>query len=842
VVTKLDELIQIAIDNSFDAGDLGVGQRGIGGANAGPVLVPQFEHGGFVLKPDDDDDKTKTPYPGIFGGAPLVPPPDQEWENSTDVHSWGNELDYNPDSIPATRENVMGVLGNLFSFPFGLIPQIAFSRKDKVGLGPYPSWVPNLNPFNLFSGPDSPPAASTSPTAAKVGPTAPAPNRPQVVDVKLQRGGLLARMRQKYPDMFRPSAEKGRGTVGSVGPTAPVTVETLVPPGNWDAGGGDDPGGWDERAEGDRPEDDPTADDYASFKYGGLVSKLPDTDNSANPGWGGPSGNWSFHQGGFVGDFGGLDTSVLGSTPIDLKGHYNQRDEWGTFSSTGKTGNTERFEGWDGGNGPGKAYLDTSKKLTIGLGFNMDKDGAERIMREAGILTKDKTWAKLRSGKIALTKEEGRKLKAYEHEYFVKSARTFIGPDKWRIMTSDGQDALYDMAYNMGGSGLKAWTNLRKALRSDEITAKLKLAGMARAGVEKETALTAVDSQHSGDRVGIIKAMEDSDWWNQVQEDRRDRVTHSLRTAFPEGPVDTTFKAIASRDPASPDDSTNLEVFQDPASPGDAPQRFQQGGLVPSPTAIGQAPQAGLNEFINYTPRATKDQNMNFPWLPQYQQGGLIPGPAAVGQAPPGVGQAGQTAAPVSPQEIEAEIQRIMQDSPQQVLQIKQAIQEQLQTGQLTQQELNLAGQLAQAAAQNPQLWPKLRAFAIQQGLADENDLSQEFDAGLVVTLLMAVRAIQSDIGSPGQPQAAGQPGVPQQGQVAPPQPAGLTVPDASGQPPRGVFGHGGETGKSRNVDGSIPAILHEKEFVIPANIVTEKGTDFFNKMIDPDFGKSKGS
>jgi len=29
---------------------------------------------------------------------------------------------------------------------------------------------------------------------------------------------------------------------------------------------------------------------------------------------------------------------------------------------------------------------------------------------------------------------------------------------------------------------------------------------------------------------------------------------------------------------------------------------------------------------------------------------------------------------------------------------------------------------------------------------------------------------------------------------------------------------------------------------VIPANIVTEKGTDFFNKMIDPDFGKSKGS
>jgi hypothetical protein len=275
---------------------------------------------------------------------------------------------------------------------------------------------------------------------------------------------------------------------------------------------------------------------------------------------------------------------------------------------------------------------------------------------------------------------------------------------------------------------------------------------------------------------------------------------------------------------------------------------FQQGGLVPSPATVGQAPQAGLSELVNYTPRIAKEQNMNFPWLPQYQQGGLIPDAAAVGQAPPGVGQAppgvgqaGQTAPPVSPQEIEAEIQRMMQSNPQGVLQIKQVIQEQLQTGQLTQQEFNLAGQLAQAAAQNPQLWPKLRAFAIQQGLAGENDLSQEFDAGLVFALLMAVRAVQSNIGGPGQPQATGQPGVPQQGQVAPPRPAGLAVPDASGQPPRRAFEGGGGAGKSRNIDGSISAVLHEGEFVIPQKVVQQKGTDFFNKLIDSDFGKSKG-
>ena len=66
-------------------------------------------------------------------------------------------------------------------------------------------------------------------------------------------------------------------------------------------------------------------------------------------------------------------------------------------------------------------------------------------------------------------------------------------------------------------------------------------------------------------------------------------------------------------------------------------------------------------------------------------------------------------------------------------------------------------------------------------------------------------------------------------------------MPDASGQTPRRAFEGGGGTGKSRNTDGSISAVLHEGEFVIPQEVVQQKGTDFFNKLIDSDFGKSKG-
>jgi len=101
----------------------------------------------------------------------------------------------------------------------------------------------------------------------------------------------------------------------------------------------------------------------------------------------------------------------------------------------------------------------------------------------------------------------------------------------------------------------------------------------------------------------------------------------------------------------------------------------------------------------------------------------------------------------MTPQMLEMHINQFAAQHPQQLAQIRAAIVELLQTGELTQQELNMIVQLATVAAQNPELYPYVRRFAIQQGIATEQDLPEQYDQGLVFVILLAARAVQADIG-----------------------------------------------------------------------------------------------
>ena len=195
----------------------------------------------------------------------------------------------------------------------------------------------------------------------------------------------------------------------------------------------------------------------------------------------------------------------------------------------------------------------------------------------------------------------------------------------------------------------------------------------------------------------------------------------------------------------------------------------------------------------------TMDYRLN----PSYQQGGLV--------TPSGPAAGGASAGPVPMQGLEQEMQRMVQQNPEMILKIKQAITQALQTGMLSQQELNMAVQLATAAAQNPQLWPQLRQFAIQQGLADEASLPQEYDQGLVFSVLLAAKAAQGQGGSLG------------------------GAPQSQGQPPATTMQQGGEVPESRNTDGSVAINAHKGEYVIPEHVVRAKGTDFFDKRIGTD-------
>jgi hypothetical protein len=191
--------------------------------------------------------------------------------------------------------------------------------------------------------------------------------------------------------------------------------------------------------------------------------------------------------------------------------------------------------------------------------------------------------------------------------------------------------------------------------------------------------------------------------------------------------------------------------------------------------------------------------------LPSYQVGGMVgPGgmPIRAGAGgQPGLAAPGSMGQSLPPEQIQAEVQRFVQQHPQQVQQMQMEIQKLIQSGQVSMEELNMVVQMAQAAAQNPALYPQLRQIAIQRGIADEESVSPQFDSGLIFVLALIGAVMQS-------------------GGMQP-----KPVPSFK----KGGMLHGNEDGDSE----AVVAQLHEGEFVIPAHIVRAKGTEFFDKMLE---------
>jgi len=213
-------------------------------------------------------------------------------------------------------------------------------------------------------------------------------------------------------------------------------------------------------------------------------------------------------------------------------------------------------------------------------------------------------------------------------------------------------------------------------------------------------------------------------------------------------------------------------------------------------------------------------------FVPSYEAGGMIgmggmpepmgmPG-AGMPQGGTGVGLAEQGQMPqggMTPQMLEMQVNQFATQHPQQVAQIRAAIMEVMQTGELTQQELNTIVQLATVAAQNPEMYPYVRNFAIQQGIATEQDLPQQYDQGLVFVLLLAARAIQQDVGGQNMMQGGS--------------------PAMAGGQPISSMARGGMTPDSKKSDGSVLINAHEGEYVIPANVVKMKGKEFFDSLVE---------
>ena len=230
-----------------------------------------------------------------------------------------------------------------------------------------------------------------------------------------------------------------------------------------------------------------------------------------------------------------------------------------------------------------------------------------------------------------------------------------------------------------------------------------------------------------------------------------------------------------------------------------------------------------------------------------YQMGGQV-GPGGQPVLPPGMGaqppmpmgaaqppmQPGQPglqppgAAPrISNTQLMQEAQQFARRNPREVQQVQMAVQQVIQSGSLTMQELNMLVQLATVAMQNPEMYPQFRAMVVRENLLTEQEISQQFDPGLLFTILILGQSMQAtpQMGG-GQPVAenpAMTAGATQMGGVSGPQTSGTMPSMATGGP---------LPTKSNRSDGSIPIRAHEGEYVIPAHIVRAKGTEFFDKML----------
>ena len=222
-------------------------------------------------------------------------------------------------------------------------------------------------------------------------------------------------------------------------------------------------------------------------------------------------------------------------------------------------------------------------------------------------------------------------------------------------------------------------------------------------------------------------------------------------------------------------------------------------------------------------------QPQNTTFMPSYAQGGMV----GAGGMPVGMGQAGVqpqgVQAHVPPQQVEMQIQQFMNQYPDRVAQIQQVIQAGIQAGEMTMEEMNMAEQLAMTALQNPELYPRLRQLAIQQGFAAEQDISTQYDEGLIIAVLIAARAAKQ-MGQGGGMQ------VPAMGQATSP-PAnfamGGMVDDKIVTPGEMAADGGKVVGPGTGTSDSIPIRVSTGEYVIPANVVRMKGKEFFDSMLE---------
>lgn len=215
--------------------------------------------------------------------------------------------------------------------------------------------------------------------------------------------------------------------------------------------------------------------------------------------------------------------------------------------------------------------------------------------------------------------------------------------------------------------------------------------------------------------------------------------------------------------------------------------------------------------------------------VPGYADGGpMMPNGPLLAMGFAGGGQVagmGNPGGDVSPDMINMRVNQMLRN-PQFTQMVQQQMQPLMQSGELTPQEVQVMGQIAEASLQNPKLYPQLRQFVAQQGMTP---LPPSFDPTVITKILAISRALAQAGGGmsqPGQATPSGQ--IPPTDQAQMQNPTGMA---------NGGLLQGPGTGRSDSI-GTVnestgqPVKVATGEYVIPEHVVRAKGRDFFDALL----------
>lgn len=118
----------------------------------------------------------------------------------------------------------------------------------------------------------------------------------------------------------------------------------------------------------------------------------------------------------------------------------------------------------------------------------------------------------------------------------------------------------------------------------------------------------------------------------------------------------------------------------------------------------------------------------------------------------------GEGASGMTQEAVERKIKQFIQQRPDVMQQVSAEVQNGVMTGELSYQELQEVGDLALTVLALPSLYPQVRAYALQSGAFDEEDLPPVYDEGVVIALIIASRLGMAAIGGMDMGQPASEP------------------------------------------------------------------------------------